>query len=197
MTGSPLEHLARSLLDMSRLVAGVRDEQWDQPTPCTEWAVRDLVQHVVDGNRLFAQAAVGGEGPSAQTGASSTHAAGLAPEDATSAYQDSAEAVVSAFGSPGALEAVVTVPFGEVPGVVAVNLRIVEALVHGWDLARATGQVPDHDEEIAEGALGFTRAALAEIPPERRGAFADSKPATDDLPALDRLAAMLGRDVSR
>jgi uncharacterized protein (TIGR03086 family) len=61
-------------------------------------------------------------------------------------YRESARALVSAFGQPGVLERVVTVPFGTVPGAVALHLRLAEALVHGWDLARArprsTGSPP-------------------------------------------------------
>lgn len=200
MTGSPVEQLTRSLEGMGRLVEGVRDEQWDHPTPCTEWTVRDLVHHVVAGNQLFADVANSDpvSAPDrATTAATNSSAAGPGSDYAASAYRDSAAALLSAFSAPGALEVVVTVPFGAVPGVVAVHLRIVEALVHGWDLARATGQASDADQAIAQGALGFTRSALADIPPERRGGFAASQPAADELPALDRLAAMLGRDVSR
>ena len=76
------------------------------------------------------------------------------------AYRESAEAVVAAFGRPGALGRTVQVPFGTVPGAVAVHLRLTEVLVHGWDLAQATGQVAAFPEDLAEQELAFTRDAL-------------------------------------
>jgi len=189
MPSSPVEQLARSLDDTGQLIEGVRDDQWGQPTPCAEWAVRDLGNHLIAGNHLFARALLGGL-PSASPTASEPR-----PDQWAAAYRESADALLAAFGSPGVMDRVVTVPFGAIPGVAALHLRLVEALVHGWDLARATGQSPRCDEELAEQALGFTRAKLAEVPPER-SPFGPQQPVVEDAPALDRLAACLGRDVN-
>lgn len=78
---------------------------------------------------------------------------------------------------------------------VALHLRITELLVHGWDLARATDQVVTFPEDLAGQELAFTRVALADIPPGRRP-FAPPEPVADDAPAIDRLAACLGRTVT-
>jgi uncharacterized protein (TIGR03086 family) len=70
----------------------------------------------------------------------------------------------------------------------------VETLVHGWDLATATGQrLPGSADALAEGVLDFSRALLARLP-EGRHPFAPPRPVADDAPALDRLVALLGRD---
>lgn len=188
MASSPVQQLARSLEDTAEVIEGVRDDQWDQPTPCSEWSVRDVVNHLVTGNDLFARALDG-------TPPSTAGTDGLSPDQWAAAYRESANALLAAFSSPGAMDRVVKVPFGEVPGVVALHLRLVEALAHGWDLARATGQPPRADEELAEQALEFTRAKLADVPPER-SPFGPPQPVTDDASALDRLAACLGRDVN-
>ena len=111
------------------------------------------------------------------------------------AYRDSAAALLDALARPGALDKIVTVPFGTVPGVVALHLRITEILVHGWDLARATGQQTAFADDVAEQELAFSRAKLADIPPGRRP-FGPPQPAADDAPAIDRLAACLGRSVT-
>lgn len=100
-----------------------------------------------------------------------------------------------ASGTPGALDQVIIVPFGSVPGIVALHLRVTEALVHGWDLARATGQSAPFPEGLVEAATAFTRANLANIPPERRP-FAPPKAIDDEAPAIDQLAALLGREVT-
>ncbi len=90
----------------------------------------------------------------------------------------------------------VTVPIGAVPGVVALHLRITESLVHGWDLAHSTGQPTDVlPDDLAEHELQFSRRQLPDLPPGRHP-FAPSQPVPDDAPALDRLAALLGRDAT-
>jgi uncharacterized protein (TIGR03086 family) len=104
--------------------------------------------------------------------------------------------MLAAFRQPGALGRIVTVPFGKVPGIVALNLRVTEALVHGWDLAMATSQPARFPADLAEEALVFCRDKLGDVPPDRRP-FAPPQPVADDAPAIDRLAACLGRDVSR
>jgi len=189
MLPAPVEQLARSLEDTGQLVEGVRDDQWDQLTPCAAWSVRDLVNHLITGNQLFARALLD-DSPS--TAPTSTE---LRPDQCAAAYRESADALLVAFGSPGVLGRVVTVPFGAVPGVVALHLRLVEALVHGWDLAQATGQSARGNEELAEQELEFTRAKLADVPPER-SPFGPSQPVAEDVSALDRLAACLGRDIN-
>src|SRR5438477_11397311 len=136
MTDQPVDHLSRALAATERLVMAVRDDQWSDPTPCTEWNVGELVAHIVSGNYLFA-VRLRGEQPDAGQRAPASSA------DLPQAYRDSASTVVEAFRQPGVLERMVRVPFGTVPGKIALHLRITDVLVHGWDLARATGQAPE------------------------------------------------------
>ena len=75
------------------------------------------------------------------------------------------------------------------------NLRITEALVHGWDLARASGQRAQFPEDVAGLALEFTRAMLPAVP-AGRSPFGSPKPAPDGAPAIERLAALLGRTLA-
>ena len=184
MTLTPVDQLSTALGAAGELIAGITPEQWSGPTPCTDWDVRALVTHLSEGNHRFATA-LGDDGsaPSPDRGRSG---------DLVTAYRDSAEAVVAAFRRPGALERTVEVPFGTVPGAVALHLRLTEVLVHGCDLAQATGQVVAFDEDLAEQELAFTRRALGALPPGR-SPFAPPTPAPDTAPALDRLAACLGR----
>jgi X-X-X-Leu-X-X-Gly heptad repeat protein len=70
-----------------------------------------------------------------------------------------------------------------------------EMLVHGWDLARATGQPVSFPEELAEQELAFGRGALQAIPPGR-APFGPPQPAAADAPVIGQLAALLGRAVT-
>jgi uncharacterized protein (TIGR03086 family) len=193
MTSTPVEQLAKVLDATEQLIAAVRAEQWAAPTPCTEWNVRDLVNHLVAGNRMFAgilrgDAATPADIPRLQ-------AVDVLGDEPVAAYRDAADAVLAAFSQPGVLEKVFTVPVGTVPGIVALHLGITEVLVHGWDLARATRQVVQFPADIVEQELEFTRGKLADVPSTRHP-FAPPQPVPDDAPAIDRLAACLGRPVT-
>jgi uncharacterized protein (TIGR03086 family) len=65
-------------------------------------------------------------------------------------------------------------------------------LIHGWDLARAIGRPPELPEDLAQGALVLWQTRLADRPRERMP-FGVPEPVADDAPAIDRLAAFLGR----
>jgi uncharacterized protein (TIGR03086 family) len=192
MTTHPVDQLAQALDVAGDLVAAVRDEQWGDPTPCADWTVRDLVNHLVGGHQLFT-AILHGDPIPPLTELHRRHGDDLLGDDPAAAFRASADALVAAFRQPGVLDQVVTVPFGSVPGIGALHLRLVEALVHGWDLARATGRSPGFPEALAEQELTFSRAKLADLPPGRTP-FAPPRPTAGDAPAIDRLAALLGRD---
>jgi uncharacterized protein (TIGR03086 family) len=193
MTVHPVDQLAGALDVAEDLVAGVPDDRWDAPTPCADWTVRDLVNHLVGGNLLFA-GVLGGEPTPSLEELGRGQGVDRLGDDPVAAFRVAADTLLAAFRQPGALEQVVTVPVGTVPGIGALHLRLVETLVHGWDLARATGRPPGFPEALAEQELAFSRAKLADVPPGRTP-FAPPQPAPDDAPALDRLAALLGRDV--
>jgi uncharacterized protein (TIGR03086 family) len=184
--------LAQVLDTTGIVVAGIRDHQWASPTPCSDWNVHALLNHLVVGNHLFAALLREQTTLEEARGLPPTDLLGDRPLDA---YRDSAAAVVDAFGHPGVLRRTVTVPLGVVPGPVALHLRITEVLVHGWDLARATGQgicVPD---DIVEQELAFALDALPALATDW-SPFAAPQPVDAEALPLDRLAATLGRRIT-
>ena len=195
MTDALLGPLATALDGTGRLVAAVTEEQWDLPSPCSDWTVRQLVNHVVGGNRLFTRV-LSGEPlpPRDQLGARA--AVDQLGTDPATAYATSAADLLSALRAPGVLAGTYTVPAATLPGPAIVHLRTVETLVHGWDLARAIDRPAPFPEDLAEGELAFSRDLLGRIP-EGRHPFGPSQPVDDDAPAIDRLAALLGRNPRR
>jgi uncharacterized protein (TIGR03086 family) len=190
MTGGPTGQLSLALDLTGELVAGVGAGQWAAPTPCDEWTVADLVTHMVTGNYVFASILRGT--PLAQARAA---AAAVQPgDDLAERYRDAAATLVDAYGQPGVLEQMFTIPVGTMPGMGTMHIRMVEMLVHGWDLAEATGQATAFPDDLVEQELAFTRPQLAALPPGR-SPFRPSQPAADDAPAIIRLAACLGRPV--
>ncbi len=195
MTDALLGPLATALDGTGGLVAAVTEDQWDLPTPCSDWTVRQLVNHVVGGNRLFTRV-LSGEPlpPRDQLGARAAEdQLGTQP---AAAYAGSAADLLSALRAPGVLAGTYTVPAATLPGPAIVHLRTVETLVHGWDLARAIDRPAPFPEDLAEGELAFSRDLLGRIP-EGRHPFGPSQPVDDDAPAIARLAALLGRDPRR
>jgi uncharacterized protein (TIGR03086 family) len=84
------------------------------------------------------------------------------------------------------------VPFGHVPGSVACHLRVIELVVPGWDLARATDQRIELPDDVVRAELEFSRQALSQVPPDRNP-FGPPQPVADGSSALDELMALLGR----
>lgn len=185
MTADELGPLEAALEVTGSIIEAVAGDQWDLPSPCTEWTVRQVAEHLIRGNDLFTRA-LGGEA------SASPPADGGMPR----AFHESGARLLAAFRQPGVMDQVAEVPFGSVPARVALSLRVTEVLVHGWDLARATGQAPQFPEEVAEGALAFTGPMLERIPPGPQP-FGVPQPVDPAAPAIDRLAALLGRTVSR
>ena len=105
------------------------------------------------------------------------------------------DVLADAWSKPSAWEGMTeaggtTMP-AEVTGVVALD----DVVLHGWDLARATGQEFRCDPADAEAVLGFTgRSAQPEQAAMRTGLFGPVVPVADDAPTLDRALGFAGRD---
>jgi uncharacterized protein (TIGR03086 family) len=171
---------------MGRLVAGVRPEQWSDPTPCTDWTVRMLVNHVVTGTQVFI-ANITGEALPDRTRDN-------LGDDPAAAFATAAQRLHDAFVAPGVMDNAFPSPLGELPGRFLVQMRVTEQLVHGWDLGQATGQTLDVPDVVVERTLAGVQQ---NVPGGAREGdfFKDEQPCGDGTP-LDRLAAYLGRPVS-
>ena len=119
------------------VLAGVKPNQLDDPTPCKSWKVRDVINHVVGGSYFFADATNTGE--SVDDGSETPD---FAAGDYLAAYEEGSKQAIAAFGAPGALEKIVKLPFGEFPGAAFMGLATTDTVTHAWDLAKATGRTP-------------------------------------------------------
>ncbi len=191
MNDADTDQLARATQVCAGVIAGVEPAQWSAPTPCSQWSVRDVVVHLILGKHLFADALMPDAPP---TVADTTRYLESPDADLPAAFDIAGQLLLHAFSTPDAMTRMITVPFGTIPGAVALNLRIIEMLVHGWDLAVATGADAQFPEDLAEQEIVFSRQNLSRVPPGRRR-FADPQTVPDDAPAIERLAALLGREV--
>jgi uncharacterized protein (TIGR03086 family) len=172
--------------DISDLADGVAPDQYGAPTPCSGFAVRDLMDHMIGGASAFGPQLLGG-------------APGEPPDDLTDearpkALRSALDSLLEAAKAPGAFESSVELPFGTVPGEVLVRFLTVDGMVHSSDLARATGQAYQPDEALAAEVLGSARALIA---PEMRDGdtFAAEVPAPAGADPLTALVAFTGRAV--
>ncbi|MFI1394601.1 TIGR03086 family metal-binding protein [Streptomyces sp. NPDC020681] len=193
MPSTPVTAFTDIVDTVAHLVETVTDDQWTAPTPCSDWNVRQLVDHLLTGQRVFTEVMAEqptADGPEQPVGTESM------PASLKAAFRQSAGTLVAAFAPPGALERTVQAPIGAVPGVVALHLQTMEHLVHGWDLAQATGRKALFDDTAVERETEFARGLVAQLPPAPDGPFAPSRTAMADAPAIDRLAALLGREIT-
>jgi uncharacterized protein (TIGR03086 family) len=188
-TASDLPSLHRGALDATRrCVVGIGTDQLELPTPCEGWNVRELLNHIIAGN-LWAAELAGGR-TIAEVG--SALDGDMLGTNAAAAYDASAEAAARAFEAPGALDAPCAVSYGPVPGSVYAGHRLVDVLIHGWDLATATGQPADLDPQLVDACWDVVRPQLSLL--QASGAFGtevsgrtgDANPQTSLLAALGR-----------
>jgi uncharacterized protein (TIGR03086 family) len=180
----PLADLDAAIAGVQRIVARIRADQWELPTPCDGVDVRALVNHLVTGNLAFVTLITGTEPPDRD--------ADHLGDDPFFAFRASADLLAAALRTPGVDARTYALPFGQVPGSALAGIRITECLGHGWDLARATGQLPDFPDSVAARGLAEARNQLRSRSP---GPFAPEKPVPDGAPVIDQLAAFLGRTV--
>jgi uncharacterized protein (TIGR03086 family) len=143
------------------LADGVPADRLADPTPCVEWDVRGMLGHLV---ATVDRVRVIGEGGDPQT--TPRVVEGIADDGWTDALGAAEDKMAAVWADDAVLDELVTVPWGRVPGRAAVWGYIREALVHGWDLAVATGQSPEADPVTAEAALAETKLVM---PAEPRG----------------------------
>jgi uncharacterized protein (TIGR03086 family) len=163
----------------------------DAPTPCTEWDVRTLLNHVV-GTLWLAEGLFADQAPRYPMAPGGLPAADLVGDDPAAAYAEAAAAALAAAAAGDTLTRVHVTPLGEMPGPALAGFTTLDILVHGWDLATATGQPADLDGRLAAHALGFAEQALA-TEESRAGRIGPAVPVAADAPVTQRLAAFLGR----
>ncbi len=189
---SPGPDLTPAAEVVAAVVRGVRDEDLDRPTPCPGPSVATMLVHLAGLASAFTAAArhepvPGGDQPPAPD------AADLDPE-----FRDSIpvalENLANAWREPDAWTGMTRVGGVDLPREVAGLVAMDEVVVHGWDLARGTGQPYDAPAAAIEAALGFVGPAVAGAPDGTPGLFGPPVAVPSDAPALDQLLGLTGRD---
>jgi uncharacterized protein (TIGR03086 family) len=186
--GGPMDgvdQLDQIVPTLKALVERIPADQLDRPTPCAAFTVTGVLQHMIGGAQAFAPAFRGA--PAAVPGSGDD---GSVQEQ----FQRAMDDLLDAVHTPGAQDRTIASPFGEVPGSLFARYVAFDGLVHGWDLATATGQSYAPDDTVVGEVDGFIRGLLQ---PEMRDG--DTFAAETDIPAdatpLERVVAFSGRSL--
>ncbi|MES9594322.1 MULTISPECIES: TIGR03086 family metal-binding protein [unclassified Streptomyces] len=181
-----LEPAARRI---AALLDGIDEQQLDGPTPCPDYAVRELLAHVAGLSAAFCEAARKNFGPMTDT----------TPDAKLPVLADNwretlpplLEELVTAWRDPAARQGMTRAGGVDLPGEVALLVVLDELVIHGWDLARSTGRHYAADEASLRIALEMLTPGDGK--PRADSIFGPPVPVPADAPLLDRAVAMSGR----
>lgn len=191
----PTEQLSVILPTIIDIVDRIEADRLGDPTPCANFDVRGVLDHMIGLGSTFVPAFLGetaADAPSASSASSTPSTpSGQVPAAEFRAVMTSLLASVHA---PGAMDRMIDAPFGTVPGSVFARFVAFDGLIHGWDLAIATGQPYSVPDEVVADVSAFAREAVG--PDMRDGdTFAAETIAPDGATALVELVAFSGRTV--
>jgi uncharacterized protein (TIGR03086 family) len=180
-----------AIASTAEIVKSTPADQMDAATPCAEWDVRALLNHVI-GTLWLAEGLFSDQPPRYATAPGGLPPVDLAGDDPAAAYAEASSAALAAAGTGDALTRTHPTPLGEMPGPGLAGFTTLDILVHGWDLATATGQPADLDGRLAAHVLGFATQALA-TPESRAGRIGPALAVPPGAPVTGQLIAFLGR----
>jgi uncharacterized protein (TIGR03086 family) len=182
-----LDWHSRALAEFGRRVHMIRADQWTCPTPCTEWEVRGLVNHLVV-EQLWVPPLLAGRTVS---DVGDRFAGDQLGDDPVRTWDDAAAAAQAAFAEDGALDRIVHLSYADRPGREYCMEMIFDAVVHAWDLARALEVDEKLDPDLVEQV--YAQAEPMGDALSASGMFAEPVAVGPDADQQSRLIALTGR----
>jgi uncharacterized protein (TIGR03086 family) len=191
----PTFDLGPAAATVTRLLDGVTDQQLNGPTPCGETPVAGLLDHLMGLSLAFTWAARKSVPADRRGRPPERKGAEQLPPDWRSQLPKRLQDLVEAWRDPAAWEGMTEAGGQTMPGEVAAMVALDELVMHGWDLARSTGQHYECDPASTAIVLEFvTISAQPDQAQAREGLFGPVVPVPDDAPAFDRALGLAGRD---
>ena len=181
--------LAAVLADLEPVVGGITSDQLHDPTPCADYDVEQLTDHVLGWLTTFA---AGFADPDGQAPRASLDGY-ASPADAAAEVRAAAGRLCQAIRG-GAASRPLRLGDSAMPGEMALGMILLEYQVHGWDLARATGQPWSPPADAARASLEFAPAMLTDDYQGDGKTFGKPVSVPGDAPPLERLIGLSGRD---
>ena len=175
-----IDSLGQTFTHARGVIANVTQAQYAATTPCEEWTVRDLLEHMI-GVVAGLGAAAGGQ-PSAGF---------VLAADPAAQFHEAARRALAAWDTPGVMDRIIDAGAGPMPGRALASINLLDTATHTWDLATATGQPTQLPDVVAAAAMEASRMIVtAELRP---GRFGPEVPVPDAASATQHLVAFLGR----
>jgi uncharacterized protein (TIGR03086 family) len=186
MPFAELKHFVQAALVVDNVLACVTGDQWSSSTPCMEWTVADVTEHLIEVNHSFTGQLHPDGGFASRTETGSPAHELRSPDDLVARYRSSTEELRRAL-------VCATQPDGHLPKPLCsrLALRVADLVIHGWDIATSTGGCLRFSDDLADEVLAFADSRRAAL--QRGGQFGPPQPTEVDAPAIDRLVALSGR----
>jgi uncharacterized protein (TIGR03086 family) len=181
------DRFGRASGHFGELVHQVKDDQWSAPTPCTDWDVRALVNHLVYEAR-WAPPLLAGQ-TIEEVG--SRYDGDLLGDDPTALYDGSVGDARGALNAPGVMDRTVHLSYGDTPASDYAAQLTCDFVVHSWDLARGIGADDTLDPDMVRWVDDITRPQAAML--AASGLFDPPVDVPDDADPQTRLLALFGR----
>jgi uncharacterized protein (TIGR03086 family) len=178
---------ARAMASTLRIIEQVPRDRWHAPTPCAEWDASQVANHII-GENLWAGELFQGK-TVAQVGTALD--GDLTGDDPVAAYRRSVDVARQAVEAPGAMESTCHLSFGECSGAEYAGQLFMDTLIHGWDIARGTGQEIRIDAELVAPCLAIAERVTRQF--RAAGVFGDHLSVAEDADQQTKLLALVGR----
>jgi uncharacterized protein (TIGR03086 family) len=186
-----LDNYRRAQDAFEAVLKAVQSEQWDAPSMCAEWTIRDVAGHLIWGQLQLRHWALGEEYGNLDGAPGAAHPAVLAPSDPLQTYQQARAAADDALTAQ-ALGRVVRLPaLGEIPLTSLIPLLITDHMAHTWDIGQPLGMGIRFDIDLISVSSAWARTHILRAP----GFFGPELVAPPDAEAQTRWLAYLGRAV--
>ena len=179
----PIQRIEAATEQGLKAVQGVKADQLSDPTPCTEFNVKELLRHMIGGLSMLQTAASGGKGemPSED----------LVGSDPATQYAEGRDKLLQALKDPDVLSRTWSMPFGDMPGQMMAGIAFMEHVTHAWDVRKATGQPTELPEALVKECMELVTPmdAMLRMP----GVCGPALQVPDSASATEKLVAFMGR----
>jgi uncharacterized protein (TIGR03086 family) len=179
-----LERIEKATALASEAVHNIKPDQLGDPTPCSEFDVRGLMNHLLGGLDMLAEAASGGK-PAMPSGDNVGDGSDLGER-----YDSRRQKLLDILKTDGVFDKTWSMPFGEMPGKMMAGIAFMEHTTHAWDVRKATGQDTELPADIVAECDSVVRPMDQML---RMPGVCGPAVETDSASATDKLMAFLGR----